>query len=55
LISETAVARKSTLAFLKTEAGSGAALGLAALAALIVANSPCCGWKRRSRTGSRKA
>jgi NhaA family Na+:H+ antiporter len=40
LISETAVAKKLTLDFLKTEAGSGAALGLAALAALIVANSP---------------
>ena len=37
------MARKSTLAFLKTEAGSGAALGLAALAALIVANSPWAG------------
>jgi len=34
------VARKLTLDFLKTEAGSGAVLGLAALAALIVANSP---------------
>jgi len=29
------VARKFTLAFLKTEAGSGAVLGLAAVAALI--------------------
>src|SRR5690606_9318861 len=38
--SEAAVARKLTLDFLKTEAGSGAVLGLAALAALIVANSP---------------
>lgn len=37
---EAAVARKLTLDFLKTEAASGAALGLAALAALIVANSP---------------
>ncbi|KAK0332216.1 hypothetical protein LTR94_025788, partial [Friedmanniomyces endolithicus] len=36
----TAVARRITLDFLKTEAASGAALGLAALAALIVANSP---------------
>jgi NhaA family Na+:H+ antiporter len=34
------VARKSTLDFLKTEAASGVVLGLAALAALIVANSP---------------
>ncbi len=34
------MARKFTLDFLKTEAGSGAVLGLAALAALIVANSP---------------
>jgi len=34
------VARKLTLEFLKTEAGSGAVLGLAAVAALIVANSP---------------
>jgi len=34
------VAKKLTLDFLKTEAASGAALGLAALAALIVANSP---------------
>jgi len=37
------VARKSTLEFLKTEAGSGAALGVAAVAALIVANSPWAG------------
>ncbi len=37
---EAAVARKLTLDFLKTEAASGAALGLAALAALAVANSP---------------
>jgi len=34
------MARKLTLEFLKTEAGSGAVLGLAAIAALIVANSP---------------
>jgi len=34
------VARKLTLEFLKTEAGSGAVLGFAALAALVVANSP---------------
>ncbi|HYC74329.1 Na+/H+ antiporter NhaA [Brevundimonas sp.] len=34
------MARKITLDFLKTEAASGAVLGLAALAALIVANSP---------------
>ncbi|GAA0649499.1 Na+/H+ antiporter NhaA [Brevundimonas lenta] len=34
------MARKFTLDFLKTEAGSGAVLGLAALTALIVANSP---------------
>ena len=34
------MARKLTLDFLKTEAASGAVLGLAALAALIVANSP---------------
>ncbi len=34
------MARKLTLDFLKTEAGSGMVLGLAALAALIVANSP---------------
>ncbi|RZJ05994.1 MAG: Na+/H+ antiporter NhaA [Brevundimonas sp.] len=34
------MARKLTLEFLRTEAGSGAVLGLAALAALIVANSP---------------
>jgi NhaA family Na+:H+ antiporter len=37
------VARKLTLQFLKTEAGSGAVLGLAALAALVVANSPLAG------------
>jgi NhaA family Na+:H+ antiporter len=34
------VARKLTLDFLKTETASGAVLGLAALAALVVANSP---------------
>lgn len=34
------MARKSTLDFLKTEAASGMVLGLAAVAALIVANSP---------------
>ncbi|QQQ17374.1 Na+/H+ antiporter NhaA [Brevundimonas vitis] len=34
------MARKLTLDFLKTEAASGAVLGLAALSALIVANSP---------------
>lgn len=34
------MARKLTLDFLKTEAASGAVLGMAALAALIVANSP---------------
>ncbi|RZJ42956.1 MAG: Na+/H+ antiporter NhaA [Brevundimonas sp.] len=34
------MARKLTLQFLKTEAGSGAVLGFAALAALFVANSP---------------
>ena len=34
------MARKITLDFLKTEAASGAVLGLAALAALAVANSP---------------
>ncbi len=34
------MARKLTLEFLKTEAGSGAVLGFAALAALVVANSP---------------
>ncbi len=37
------MARKLTLDFLRTEAGSGAVLGLAALAALIVANSPLSG------------
>ncbi len=34
------MARRLTLEFLKTEAGSGAVLGLAALSALVVANSP---------------
>ena len=34
------MARKLTLDFLKTEAASGAVLGLAAVAALVVANSP---------------
>ena len=34
------MARRLTLEFLKTEAGSGMLLGLAAVAALIVANSP---------------
>ena len=34
------MARKLTLDFLRTEAASGAVLGLAAIAALIVANSP---------------
>ena len=34
------MARKFTLDFLKTETASGAALGLAAVAALVVANSP---------------
>ncbi len=37
------MARKITLEFLKTEAASGAVLGLAAVAALIVANSPLSG------------
>ncbi len=37
------MARKITLDFLRTEAASGAVLGLAALAALIVANSPLSG------------
>ncbi len=37
------MSRKITLAFLKTEAASGAVLGLAALSALIVANSPWAG------------
>ena len=37
---EAAVARKLTLDFLKTEAASGTVLGLAAVVALIVANSP---------------
>ncbi|HYC98234.1 Na+/H+ antiporter NhaA [Brevundimonas sp.] len=34
------MARKITLDFLRTEAASGAVLGLAALAALVIANSP---------------
>jgi NhaA family Na+:H+ antiporter len=34
------MARPSTLEFLKTETGAGALLGLAALAAVIIANSP---------------
>ena len=37
------MARKITLDFLKTEAASGAVLGLAALAALTIANSPLSG------------
>lgn len=37
------MARKLTLEFLKTEAGSGVVLGLAALSALIMANSPLSG------------
>jgi NhaA family Na+:H+ antiporter len=37
------VARKFTLDFLKTEVGSAAVLGFAALAALVVANSPLAG------------
>ncbi|HEY0599030.1 Na+/H+ antiporter NhaA [Brevundimonas sp.] len=37
------MARKITLDFLKTEAASGAALGFAVLAALLVANSPWAG------------
>jgi Na+:H+ antiporter, NhaA family len=37
------VARKLTLDFLKTEAASGMVLGFAALAALVVANSPIAG------------
>jgi len=37
------VARRLTLDFLKTEAASGAVLGLAAVAALVVANSPLSG------------
>jgi len=40
---EAAVARRLTLDFLKTEAASGLALALAALAALMVANSPWSG------------
>jgi NhaA family Na+:H+ antiporter len=38
-----AVARTSTFDFLRTEAASGAVLGVAALAALVVANSPWSG------------
>ena len=37
---QDASSRRWTLDFLKTEAASGAILGIAALAALIVANSP---------------
>ena len=37
------MARPSTLAFLKTETGAGAILALAALAAVILANSPLAG------------
>ena len=37
------MARKITLDFLRTEAASGAALGLAVLAALVMANSPWAG------------
>lgn len=37
------MARKLTLDFLKTEAAAGTVLGLAALAALVVANSPWAG------------
>jgi hypothetical protein len=37
---EAAVARRLTLEFLKTEVASGTLLGLAAFAALVVANSP---------------
>ena len=37
------MARKITLDFLKTEAASGAALAVAALAALVIANSPWAG------------
>ena len=37
------MARKITLDFLKTEAASGVVLGLAAVAALVVANSPLAG------------
>jgi len=37
------VARRITLDFLRTEAASGAVLGIAALAALIIANSPLAG------------
>jgi len=48
------MARKLTLEFLKTEAGSGAVLGFAALAALLVANSPWAadyfGWLKSEQT-----
>ena len=37
------MARPSTLAFLKTETGAGAVLAFAALAAVILANSPLAG------------
>ena len=40
MISTSSSPRRWTLDFLKTEAASGAVLGLAALAALVVANSP---------------
>jgi NhaA family Na+:H+ antiporter len=40
MISTSSSPRRWTLDFLKTEAASGAILGLAALAALVVANSP---------------
>ncbi|MBN8552790.1 MAG: Na+/H+ antiporter NhaA [Caulobacterales bacterium] len=40
MISKSISPRRWTLNFLKTEAASGAILGLAALAALVVANSP---------------
>ena len=39
-VSREAMARPSTLAFLKTESGAGAVLALAALAAVVMANSP---------------
>jgi NhaA family Na+:H+ antiporter len=41
---QDAASRRWTLDFLKTEAASGAILGVAALAALIVANSPMAGF-----------
>lgn len=48
------MARKITLDFLKTEAASGMVLGLAAVAALIVANSPLSGayfgWLKSEQT-----